>query len=122
MYIICNLFKKNIAGLESEPAVPATGVRVWLEFEIPNPYPYPIKNPDRTRRVRSTRDNLYTQTDEFAPPQPQTSPSLETSTQTSPTTATHDVRTQYETPPSIFDATSSTRSQFIAATLPSPTL
>ena len=46
MYIICNLFKKNIAGVQSEPAVPATGVRVWLGFEIPHPYPYPGKNPD----------------------------------------------------------------------------
>src|SRR5271163_4551832 len=54
MYIICNLLKKNIAGVQSDPAVPATGVRVWLGFEIPHPYPYPAKNPDRTHA------NLYT--------------------------------------------------------------
>src|SRR5271154_4441671 len=51
MYIICNLLNKNIAGVQSEPAVPASGVRVWLGFEIPHPYPYPGKNPDQTRRV-----------------------------------------------------------------------
>ena len=59
MYIICNLLKKNIAGVQSEPAVPATGVWVWLGFEIANPDPDPSKNPDQTRRVRRTRDNIY---------------------------------------------------------------
>lgn len=58
MYIICNLILKKVAGLESQPAYPATGVRVLLGFEIPNPYPDPGKNPDQTRRVGSTRDNL----------------------------------------------------------------
>src|SRR5271163_5115927 len=68
MYIICNLLKKNIAGVQSEPAVPASGVRVWLGFEIPHPYPYPGKNLDQTRRVGSTRDNHYARDAAYSPP------------------------------------------------------
>jgi len=62
------------------------------------------------------------QTDDLEPPQPRKTPKLETSTQTSPSTPTHDAGAQYEPPPVILDATPSDEPQLVAAASPTPTL